>query len=249
MKLPRRTFLHLAAGAAVLPVLSRIALAQSYPARPVRFVHGFAAGGSGDIAARLIGQLLSDRLGQQFVVENRTGAGGNIAVETVARAPADGYTLLQLNVANTINTALYERLNFNLLNDIAPGRKLHARAQRHGGDTVAPGEDGSRVHRLRKSQSWKDFLCVLGCRLIDSHVGRIVQGDGQDRHAACALSRYRRGWPFRPDDWRGARGLRQPAELDRADTRRQAASSGGDDNGAFGAAAGRSNRGRFPARL
>jgi tripartite-type tricarboxylate transporter receptor subunit TctC len=117
---PRRTFLHLAAGAAVLPVLSRIALAQSYPARPVRFVHGFAAGGSGDIAARLIGQLLSDRLGQQFVVENRTGAGGNIAVETVARAPADGYTLLQLNVANTINTALYERLNFNLLNDIVP---------------------------------------------------------------------------------------------------------------------------------
>jgi tripartite-type tricarboxylate transporter receptor subunit TctC len=118
VKLPRRTFLY--QPAAVLPVLSRIALAQSYPARPVRFVHGFAAGGSGDIAARLIGQCLSDRLGQQFVVENRTGAGGNIAVEAVARAPADGYTLLQLNVANTINTALYERLNFNLLNDIAP---------------------------------------------------------------------------------------------------------------------------------
>jgi tripartite-type tricarboxylate transporter receptor subunit TctC len=83
----------------------------------VRFVHGFAAGGSGDIAARLIAQWLSDRLGQQFVVENRTGAGGNIAVEAVTRAPADGYTLLQLNVANTINTALYERLSFNLLND------------------------------------------------------------------------------------------------------------------------------------
>jgi tripartite-type tricarboxylate transporter receptor subunit TctC len=109
VKLPRRTFLYLAAGAAALPVLSSIAWAQAYPTRPVRFIHGFAAGGSGDIAARLIAQLLSDRLGQQFIVENRTGAGGNIAVETVARAPADGYTLLQLNVANAINTALYEK--------------------------------------------------------------------------------------------------------------------------------------------
>ena len=95
-------------------------MAQSYPARPVHLIHGFAAGGSGDIAARLIAQLLSDRLGQQFVVENRTGAGGNLAVEAVTRAPPDGYTLLQLNVANAINTALYEKLSFNLLNDIAP---------------------------------------------------------------------------------------------------------------------------------
>ena len=93
MKLPRRTFLYLAAGAAALPVLSSIAWAQAYPTRPVRFIHGFAAGGSGDIAARLIAQLLSDRLGQQFIVENRTGAGGNIAVEAVARAPADGVVL------------------------------------------------------------------------------------------------------------------------------------------------------------
>jgi tripartite-type tricarboxylate transporter receptor subunit TctC len=120
VKLPRRTFLYLAAGAAALPVVSSIAWAQAYPTRPVRFIHGFAAGGSGDIAARLIAQLLSDRLGRQFIVENRTGAGGNIAVEAVARAPADGYTLLQLNVANAINTALYEKLNFNLLNDIVP---------------------------------------------------------------------------------------------------------------------------------
>ena len=120
VKLPRRTVLSLAAGAAALPMVSSIARAQAYPTRPVRLVHGFAAGGSGDIAARLIAQLLSDRLGQQFIVENRTGAGGNIAVETVTRAPADGYTLLQLNVANAINTALYEKLNFNLLNDIVP---------------------------------------------------------------------------------------------------------------------------------
>ena len=120
MKFRRRQLLRLAACAAGLSAASRIAMAQTYPTRPVRFVHGFAAGGSGDIAARLIAQWLSDRLRQQFVVENRTGAGGNIAVEAVVRAPADGYTLLQLNVANTINTALYERLSFNLLNDIAP---------------------------------------------------------------------------------------------------------------------------------
>src|SRR5262245_39985147 len=120
MKFSRRTFLQLAPSVAALPALSRIARAQTYPTRPVRFVHGFAAGGSGDIAARLIAQWLSDRLGQQFVVENRTGAGGNIAVEAVTRALADGYTLLQLNVANTINTALYERLRFNLLTDIEP---------------------------------------------------------------------------------------------------------------------------------
>jgi tripartite-type tricarboxylate transporter receptor subunit TctC len=100
--------------------MARGAQAETYPARPVRFVHGFGAGGSGDIAARFIAQLLSDRLGQQFVVENRTGAGGNLAVEAVTRAPADGYTLLQLNVANTINTALYEKLSFNLLTDILP---------------------------------------------------------------------------------------------------------------------------------
>ena len=120
MKLPRRSFLHLAASAAAMAPVLRAAHAQTYPTRPIRFVHGFGAGGSGDIAARLIAQWLSDRLGQQFVVENRTGAGGNIAVEAVARAPADGYTLLQLNVANSINTALYEKLSFNLPGDIAP---------------------------------------------------------------------------------------------------------------------------------
>ena len=120
MNFPRRRFLRAAACAATLSAVPHGAPAQSYPARPVRLVHGFAAGGSGDIAARLIAQLLSDRMGQQFVVENRTGAGGNLAVEAVARAPADGYTLLQLNVANSINTALYEKLSFNLLHDIAP---------------------------------------------------------------------------------------------------------------------------------
>jgi tripartite-type tricarboxylate transporter receptor subunit TctC len=120
MKLTRRQFFRIGAGAFAGAAMAHGARAQTYPARPVRFVHGFGAGGSGDIAARFIAQLLSDRLGQQFVVENRTGAGGNLAVEAVTRAPADGYTLLQLNVANTINTALYEKLSFNLLTDIVP---------------------------------------------------------------------------------------------------------------------------------
>jgi tripartite-type tricarboxylate transporter receptor subunit TctC len=121
MKLPhRRQFLHLAAGAAALPAVSRIALAQAYPTRPVRIVVGFAAGGPVDIIARLISQWLSGRLGQQFMVENRPGAGSNIGTEAVVRAPADGYTLLLITSTNAINTTLYAKLNFNFVRDIEP---------------------------------------------------------------------------------------------------------------------------------
>jgi tripartite-type tricarboxylate transporter receptor subunit TctC len=121
MKLPRRNFLHLAAGAAVLPAVSRIAWTESYPSRPVRFVVGFAPGGGGDLATRLMAQWLSERLGQQFVVENRVGASSNLATEQVVRSPADGYTLIQLNVANAINATLYEKqLSFDVLRDLVP---------------------------------------------------------------------------------------------------------------------------------
>jgi tripartite-type tricarboxylate transporter receptor subunit TctC len=120
MKLPRRQFLHLAAGAALLPPVSRTARAQTYPTRPVRIIVGFAAGGGAEITTRLIGQWLSERLGQQFIVENRPGAGGNIAVEAAVRAPPDGYTLLQVGPPNAINATLYEKLNFNFIRDIAP---------------------------------------------------------------------------------------------------------------------------------
>jgi tripartite-type tricarboxylate transporter receptor subunit TctC len=120
VKLPRRTFLHLAAGAAALPVVPRIARAQTFPMRPARIIVGFAAGGPSDIITRLIGHWLSGQLGQQFVIENRPGAGGNIATEAVVRATPDGYTLLQVDSSDAINASLYNNLNFNFARDIAP---------------------------------------------------------------------------------------------------------------------------------
>jgi tripartite-type tricarboxylate transporter receptor subunit TctC len=120
MKLLRRQFLQLAGGAAALPALSRIARAQGYPARPVRLVVGYPAGGANDIVGRLIGQWLSERLGQQFIIENRAGAAGNIGTEAVVRSPADGYTLLIAGSFNAINATLYDKLNFNFIRDIAP---------------------------------------------------------------------------------------------------------------------------------
>jgi tripartite-type tricarboxylate transporter receptor subunit TctC len=119
MKLPRRKFLHLAAGAAALPALPRVASALDYPTRPVHLLVGFAAGGPLDTSARLIGQWLSEHLGQPFVIENRPGAGSNLATEIVARAPPDGYTLLEASAANAWNAALYDNLSFNFIRDIA----------------------------------------------------------------------------------------------------------------------------------
>ena len=116
----RRQFLHLAAGAAALLAVSCVAWAQSYPIKPVRLIVGFAPAGGTDITARLIGQWLSERLGQQFIIENRPGAGSNIATEAVVRAPPDGYTLLVATSANAFNATLYDKLNFNFIRDIAP---------------------------------------------------------------------------------------------------------------------------------
>jgi tripartite-type tricarboxylate transporter receptor subunit TctC len=120
MKLPRRRFLHLAVGAVALPAVSRFAWAQTYPSRPARIIVGFPAGTSSDITARLIGQWLSERLGQQFIVENRPGAGTNIAAESVVHASPDGYTLLWVTQTNAINASVYSTLNFNFIRDIQP---------------------------------------------------------------------------------------------------------------------------------
>jgi tripartite-type tricarboxylate transporter receptor subunit TctC len=120
MKFPRRTFLHLAAGAAALRAVSRVARAQAYPARPVRIIVGFAPGNGPDILARLLGPWLSERLGEPFVIDNRPGARTNTGTETVVKSPPDGYTLLMVTPANTINATLYDNLNFNFIRDIAP---------------------------------------------------------------------------------------------------------------------------------
>src|SRR5438105_7276832 len=120
MKLPRRNFLHLAAGAAALPAVALIARAQTYPSRPVRITVPFPAGQATDTIARLMGQSLSERLGQPFVIENRTGAGGNIGTESVVRTAPDGYTLLLIGVSNAMNATLYKKLNFNFIREIAP---------------------------------------------------------------------------------------------------------------------------------
>src|SRR5262245_23279776 len=119
MKLPRRRFLRLAAGAAALPFAPQLVRAQAYPSRPVRIIVGFPAGGGIDIVARLMGEWLSQRLGQPVIIENRPGAAGNLGVEAVVRAPADGYTLLWANSANAISASLYEKLNYDLIRDIA----------------------------------------------------------------------------------------------------------------------------------
>src|SRR5262249_98541 len=116
----RRQFLHLAAGVAALPIVSRIARAQAYPTRPVRLLVGYPAGRSSDFSARLVGQLLTERLGQQFIVENRPGASGNIATEAVVRSPPDGYTLLLASTADAVNGSLYQNMSFNFVRDIAP---------------------------------------------------------------------------------------------------------------------------------
>jgi tripartite-type tricarboxylate transporter receptor subunit TctC len=175
MKLPRRNFLNLAAGAAALPAVSRLARAQDYPARPVRLIVGFAPGGTTDITARLIGQWLSERLGQQFVIENRTGAATNIATEAVVRAPADGYTLLLVTASNAINATLYDKLPFNFIRDIAPVAGHYPLPPCHAGESIVPGEDRSRVHQLCEVQSRQDQLRIGRHRHIDPCRQRTVQ--------------------------------------------------------------------------
>ena len=142
MKLPRRHFLHLAAGAAALPAMPRIALAETYPSRPVHLIVGFPAGGLTDILARLLSPWLSERLGQQFIVEDQPGAGTNIATETVVRALPDGYTFLMATSTNAINATLYDNLKFNFIRDTTPVAKHRPYAARHGGQSVVSGQYG-----------------------------------------------------------------------------------------------------------
>ena len=148
MQLPRRRFLHLAAGTAALPAMSRIAKAQAYPTRPVRIIVPIAAGGGSDIFARILGQWLSERLGQSFLVENRPGGGSNIATEAVVRAPADGYTLVLVTPAAAINATLYDKLKFNFIRDIAPVASIVRVPNVMVVNPSFPAKNGSSVYRL-----------------------------------------------------------------------------------------------------
>src|SRR5215831_2566277 len=189
MKFLRRTFLHLAVGAAALPALSRIARAQAYPSRPVRIISGFPPGGVNDTYARLIGQWLSERLGQQFFVENRPGAGGNIAAESLVRAAPDGYTLLLATSADAWNATLYDNLKFNFIRDVAavatisrvPGVLVRA--------PLAAIKIRSRADRLRQEQSGQNLRSIGRDRQRAAHVLGAVSELERRRHAACALSR------------------------------------------------------------
>ena len=174
MKLPRRQFLRLMAGAAVLPVVSRVAKAQAYPLRPVRIVVPFAAGGGSDIVARLLGQWLSERLGQPFIIDNRPGAGGTIGTEAVVRAPADGHTLLQVGTFSVINAAVYDKLNFNFVNDIAPVASIYR----------VPGV--MEVHPSFPAKSVPEFIAYA-----KAHPGKITMASGGTggfslRSASCS---------------------------------------------------------------
>ena len=152
MGLPRRGMLHLTAGAATLPLLPRLAAAQAWPNRPVRWVVGFAPAGGNDIVARLMGQWLSERTGQQFIVENRPGAATNIATEIVVNAAPDGYTILLMGVSAAINATLYDNLTFNFLRDIAPAAGIMGIPLYMATNPLVPAEHVARVHRLRQSQ-------------------------------------------------------------------------------------------------
>jgi tripartite-type tricarboxylate transporter receptor subunit TctC len=154
MRLPhRREFLRLASSVAAMPAFPRLAKAQAYPSRAVRIVVGFPPGTATDITARLIGQWFSDRLGQPFIIENRPGAGSNTAAESVVRAPADGYTLLLVGATNAINATLYDKLNFNVLRDIAPIGGLIRAPYVNRCKSVIICQNHSGIHRLCQGQS------------------------------------------------------------------------------------------------
>ena len=190
MKLPhRRQFLHLAAGAAALPAVSRIARAQTYPSRPVRLIVTIPAGGSPDIIARLIGQWLSERLGQPIVVDNRSGASGNIGTEIVVRAPPDGYTLLMALSLNAINASLYDKLNFDFIRDTAPVASIASIPLVMEVSSIGSGEDSSRVHRLCQGQPGQDQHGIGRQRIAGSCRRGAVQDDGRRRHGPRSLPR------------------------------------------------------------
>ena len=242
MKLPRRRqFLHLAACAAALPAVSRIAWAQAYPTRPVRIIVAFAPAGSSDIVARLMGQWLSERLGQPFVIENRPGAGGNIGTEAVVRASPDGYTLLIVGGWNAINATLYDKLSFNFIRDIAPVAGTNREPYVIVVHPSVPAKTVSEFIAYANANPGKVTMASGGIG-APSHVSGELFKMGRGQPGACALSRWRPSG-YRPARWSGADYVRPHASLDRAHPVWQAAGAGGDDRDPLGRVAGHPDRG------
>src|SRR5262245_25714753 len=187
----RRKFLHLAAASA-LPTLSGVASAQAYPARLIRLIAPFPAGGVVDLFSRLIAQSLSERVGQPVVVENRAGAGGNLGTEAAVRALPDGYTLLLMTSTNAINQTLYDKLNFDFVQH-CPDRQHQSRSWRAGSAPRVSRQDGARIHRLPQSQSRQGQHGVGRHWNFATHLWRVVQDDGGRQHGARPLSGWRPG--------------------------------------------------------
>ena len=170
--------------------------AADYPNRPVHWLIGFTAGGPVDTVARIMSQWLSDRFGQQFVVENRTGSGGNIAAAAAISSPPDGYTLLFVAPNNAISTSLYKKLPFDFIRDTTPVASIMQLTNMLVVSNAMPVEDRSGVHRLLQGQSRQDLLCLVGQRHLGAHVGGIVQGDDQDaRCCTCPIAARRSPFP------------------------------------------------------
>ena len=224
------------------------ASAQAFPARPVRIVVGYPAGGVSDIVARLIGQWLSERLGQPFVIENRPGAASNIATEAVVRAPADGYTLLLVNPANAISATLYDNLNFNFIRDIAPVAGIVRVPNVMVVNPSVPAKTVDEFIAYAKANPGKLNYASAGNGTTRASRRRAVQHDDRRRHGPCAVSRLRAGADRHA--WRaGAGHVRRAAVLDRARADRQAARSGRHDGSAFSGIAGYPDPERFRAGL
>jgi tripartite-type tricarboxylate transporter receptor subunit TctC len=235
MKLPRRNFLHLAAGVAALPAVSRLARAQAYPARPVRIIIGFAAGGVVEIVARLIGQSLSERLGQPFIIESRPGAASNIATEAVVRAPPDGYTLLVVSSANAINATLYDKLNFVFLRDIAPIASIIRLPFVMVVNPSVPAKTVPEFIAYAKANPGKLTMASGGIGAATHLAGELFKDD-QRRHSSCAISGLS-SLAHRSARRAGAGDVRLRAFVGRVHRGRQAARAGSNERETLGGAA------------
>jgi hypothetical protein len=226
MNLARRGFLYLLGCGAALPTLSPIARAQAYPSHPVRLIVGFTPGGPTDIFARLIGQWLSERFGQPFVVENRPGAGSTIGIEAVVNAPPDGYTLAVISTSAAVSASFYQHLNFQSDPRHCAGFRHCARALGDGGPSVSSGHDGSGIHCLCESKSRQDRDGVGRQRHYAPHGWGAIQDDGRSRPAPCSISRCCSG-PDRFARRAGAGHVRSRGLVGRACPGRQTTGSGG----------------------